>query len=106
MLVVNTPMLWRVATKYHFREPLIVRKDIRTTAFKRMIPKKTWDSRYDPLSKDSSRPELRNVSTYDQPEPAGIWLDLFRSQNEHILEKYKTTREFKLSVKESMPAGS
>ena len=72
-----------------------------------MIHKSKWSSRYDPLlQQGSSRPELINVATYDQPEPIGLWLDLFRTQNEHILKKYKTTRDFQLTVKEMVPAGS
>jgi len=106
MLVVYNPILWRCATKNYTTEPLIARKDILVTAFKTIQHVKEWGARYDPLSKDSSRPELRNVPTYDQPDPAGIWLDLLKKQNENILKKYKTTREFKLTVKETLPVGT
>ena len=80
--------------------------DKRTTAFKTVQRVKTWESRYDPLYAQSHRPELKNVYTYDQPEPAGIWLDLFKTQNAAILSKYKTTRDFQLSVRDVLAAGA
>jgi len=108
MLVIHVPILWRIITKTHATEPLVVRKetDKRTTAFKTIQRIKTWESRYDPLYAQSHRPELKNVYTYDQPEPAGIWLDLFKTQNAAILSKYKTTRDFQLSVRDVLSAGS
>lgn len=58
------------------------------------------------MQQGSHRPELKSVITYDQPEPAGIWLEHLKALNSHILQKYKTTRDFQLSIKETLPAGS
>jgi len=89
-------------------EVILLRGDIKTEAYQTVKKMGGFKTRYEPLMDEGNyRRLLKDASTYDQNDQAGMWLQTLKLLNGKALKQLKSTKPFQLSMdrSEDIPPG-